>query len=163
MRTRLPRPDPDAPPELRLGWRGPARILFVDERPGKLESTSAALRKRGYAVRADASPRLALERWRVLGKRYDALVASASMTEMSSIELARHALEIQGDLKLLLIAEAWPSCGSTPWAPPLALTQQAVDLGCQYAILEEPCVHRRLCECLFDLLHCTPPRCRGDS
>jgi two-component system, NtrC family, response regulator PilR len=85
---------------------GKPRILIVDDEVSIGEVLSIALRKEGYDVYAETSPRRALERFREAP--FDLVIQDLKMPEMDGLELLREIKKIQDDA-LVVVMTAYSS------------------------------------------------------
>ncbi len=77
------------------------RVLIVDDEPSICDVLSISLRKEGYEVVAETSPRRALDRF--LRQPYDVVLQDLKMPEMDGIELLREIKKVRPDTVVIIM------------------------------------------------------------
>lgn len=77
------------------------RILVVDDEPSICDVLSISLRKEGYDVVAETSPRRALERFRQ--ERFDVVLQDLKMPEMDGLELLKELKRVREDAVVVIM------------------------------------------------------------
>src|SRR5688572_18883826 len=85
---------------------GKPRILIVDDELSICEVLSIALRKEGYDVSAETSPRKALDRFHT--EEFDLVIQDLKMPEMDGLELLREIKKFRDDA-LVVVMTAYSS------------------------------------------------------
>ena len=83
---------------------GQERILLVDDEPTILEALGMGLRGLGYSVLSFGSPTQALEVLKAVPFVADLLVTDFTMPELTGLDLAREALKVRPDLRVILMS-----------------------------------------------------------
>jgi CheY-like chemotaxis protein len=110
MRIRLPRSEQPGTPSSRPASLAPPhpgnaeRILVVDDEELVRSLTARLLRRLGYHVTEVETPHAALERLRSEGDRFALLLTDVVMPEMSGVELAAQARQLDPGLPVLFMS-----------------------------------------------------------